>query len=973
MTKELETSEVTEAKPINATSIEAVKPVVSDVTVNNSVELADVITAIEKTSTKELGVLASIEKSLSRKALDVESAAIHKPSIPVQNLDSVKPSKTIVATEQSAVAKNSIQKTESISAEASKLISKIEKSQASNEISRSNEETVNVIAQSQSKSVSDSKVNAVEKKISTITENAVSTSTTNNKDKSQVIKQSANESVASNSVKETKQTSISEAVNSKSIASSKTDNSSTIESIVKGDDGRYRNENGSFASKAQIKEFEKLNKPDSEDKDKIADLENKSLLVKIKDSIIDSAKSDDGESLIGKSVFGSVYDIAQEAKGLYSETVDLKEKTVEVLTKNSQSDSDKKIESEESQVTNSKDVATGTSSGANEIKSTDTQASSSAEAIKGVSTNVSNTEDNKSSNARYTEINTINSEPLKTNVSNDLNTVSVDIKSVNEQLLTESKDHTASLRGILESTKFSGTNNSNMSVSDKLKSFFTKDKNSEVNNEQLNTETNENVKKETNQDSSKFSIQSIKEKAFASVSSRVQSVKDKYSDVKTKLTPFNGASNDEAKDKKTSFIDQAKEKISSYFKSDSSTVNSSTNNNQVSDNKTESISANKQVEKQSKSAVKGNTQNTGNVEDQILAEIQGQSDVLSDILDETKANSGGAGGGSIIDDLLGAGGGDSKGGKGKKGAKKQGRFSKTIDKLKSKSPRFAKVANAGGNVAAKVSGAGAKAASLVSSAGSGALKVVSKVAAPLTAVLAGYSKHQELKSDDSLTDTQKNTITGATGGGALAGAMGGAAAGAAIGSVVPLVGTAIGGLIGGALGAWFGAEGGTVVGEMVASQLDSPEDIAASQNTDKTKETQSLSEKHNAITANNAELVEIKQTEKASSTTNAIESNIASTQAPISAISQPAASPVQSIDAMKVKQNQSSKQQVNKNTSTSKNAVSNKDTSDTKLIKAINNLTKKVTAQDKNPSAVRPNVPSTFDDTHLKMISLDLE
>lgn len=89
------------------------------------------------------------------------------------------------------------------------------------------------------------------------------------------------------------------------------------------------------------------------------------------------------------------------------------------------------------------------------------------------------------------------------------------------------------------------------------------------------------------------------------------------------------------------------------------------------------------------------------------------------------------------------------------------------------------------------------------------LKGVGRLAAPLTAIMAGGLKFNELKDNEDLSAGQKAVQVGSTATGALGGALGGAAAGAAIGSVVPVVGT----VIGGALGAIAGGLGGEKLGE----------------------------------------------------------------------------------------------------------------------------------------------------------------
>ena len=98
-------------------------------------------------------------------------------------------------------------------------------------------------------------------------------------------------------------------------------------------------------------------------------------------------------------------------------------------------------------------------------------------------------------------------------------------------------------------------------------------------------------------------------------------------------------------------------------------------------------------------------------------------------------------------------------------------------------------------------------------------RIAGRVAAPLTALMAGYSRYQEVQDDEKLSSAQKTVKVSATAGGAMAGAGAGAALGASVGSVVPVVGTLIGGLIGGALGGWLGSEGGDIVGDAVSEQM----------------------------------------------------------------------------------------------------------------------------------------------------------
>jgi len=99
----------------------------------------------------------------------------------------------------------------------------------------------------------------------------------------------------------------------------------------------------------------------------------------------------------------------------------------------------------------------------------------------------------------------------------------------------------------------------------------------------------------------------------------------------------------------------------------------------------------------------------------------------------------------------------------------------------------------------------------------GAKGVLGKIAAPISALIAGYDKYSEVSEDQELTTAQKTTQVGATAVGAGGGALAGAAAGAAIGSVVPVVGTLIGGLAGGALGALAGTKLGETIGEYMSS------------------------------------------------------------------------------------------------------------------------------------------------------------
>lgn len=215
----------------------------------------------------------------------------------------------------------------------------------------------------------------------------------------------------------------------------------------------------------------------------------------------------------------------------------------------------------------------------------------------------------------------------------------------------------------------------------------------------------------------------------------------------------------------------------------------------------------------------------------IKDELDDQTALLKEIADKDFS---GGDSGSIIDDVteLAGGGKDSKT---KASTKKRGRIGRVFDKLKSKSPKLAKASGFLGAGVDKVKGffgrgaasGGAAAAQSAGGMGSKVLgfagKALSKIAAPLTVAVAGYTKHQELKSREDLSDNQKNTITASTAVGAGGGMVGGAAAGAAIGTMIfPVIGTAIGGLIGGALGAWAGGEGGSMAGEAIASVMESP-------------------------------------------------------------------------------------------------------------------------------------------------------
>jgi hypothetical protein len=213
----------------------------------------------------------------------------------------------------------------------------------------------------------------------------------------------------------------------------------------------------------------------------------------------------------------------------------------------------------------------------------------------------------------------------------------------------------------------------------------------------------------------------------------------------------------------------------------------------------------------------------------IKDELDEQTALLADIAD--KDFSGGGNGSSLVDDISDFAGG---GGSDKKKTKPRGRIGRAFDKLKSKSPKLAKASNFIGSGINKVKGLFGRGAATAATTGAtsaastgskvlaGAGKLLSKLAVPLVAVTAGYSKYQDLKERDDLSGNQKNTITASTAVGAGGGALAGAAAGAAIGSIVPVVGTLIGGLIGGALGAWAGGEGGSMAGEAIASVMDSP-------------------------------------------------------------------------------------------------------------------------------------------------------
>lgn len=228
----------------------------------------------------------------------------------------------------------------------------------------------------------------------------------------------------------------------------------------------------------------------------------------------------------------------------------------------------------------------------------------------------------------------------------------------------------------------------------------------------------------------------------------------------------------------------------------------------------------------------------------IKDELDEQTALLKDIADKDFSG----GGGSLLDDISAFSGG---GGADKKSAKPRGRIGRAFDKLKSKSPKLAKASGFVGSGIDKIKGLFGRGAATAATTGAttgatsaastgskvlaGAGNVLSKIAAPLAAVTAGYSKYQELKEREDLSDNQKNTITASTAVGAGGGALAGAAAGATIGSIVPVVGTLIGGLIGGALGAWAGGEGGSMAGEAISSVMESPLESAKVQ-TDAEKE-----------------------------------------------------------------------------------------------------------------------------------------
>jgi len=177
--------------------------------------------------------------------------------------------------------------------------------------------------------------------------------------------------------------------------------------------------------------------------------------------------------------------------------------------------------------------------------------------------------------------------------------------------------------------------------------------------------------------------------------------------------------------------------------------------------------------------------------------IEGLNDEISDI-------SVGAGQGGLLDDLSDLG--DIFGSKNKKGkSSAKGRIGKAVASALDTGKAGVKVV------------------------GKAATSMLGKIAVPLTALIAGTSKYNDVKHDETLTTTQKTAQVASTATGAAGGALAGASAGAAIGSVVPVVGTVIGGLLGAALGGWLGQKGGEYVGEAISDSMPSAESIATAQ------------------------------------------------------------------------------------------------------------------------------------------------
>jgi|GEM_PF-6622376 len=373
--------------------------------------------------------------------------------------------------------------------------------------------------------------------------------------------------------------------------------------------------------------------------------------------------------------------------------------------------------------------------------------------------------------------------------------------------------------------------------------------------------------------------------------------------------------------------------------------------------------------------------------DDIKGELDEQTSLLKEIADK---DFGGGASSSILDDLTDFSG-SSKGKGRKKG--KRGRIGRAFDKLKSKSPKLAKVSGFLGTGVDKVKGlfgrGAASGAAQSAGAGSKALnfagKALSKLAVPLVVATAGFTKHQELKEREDLSDNQKNTVTASTAVGAGGGALAGAAAGAAVGSLVPFVGTLIGGLIGGALGAWAGSEGGSMAGEAVASMMESP-----------VQSVESVKKKTNAEIELNNPFGGATEKSKSKAT-----STVASTSVDFSPVNGKAQGvnglPLQSSEDNKLKAlsgalapavndfnpeyvesiNTTSKSKSTTNNNAKESTVVSKH--DPALIdemKKVNNHLAKASQQaskkDNRTSAIPYTIPKSFDDTYLKSLTMDL-